>query len=703
MRFEEAWKKKGSHGIGVVFSTEYAPIMLVGVDFDDVEDWKIQQEIANLDLWVEKSVSGKGFHAYIPVLTDEFKDLDHRNKGIKTESFGELEVYSRKRFFAMTFNWVAKATDDSKVWSKEEIEDVFGFSFERKIITIAPDVTSPSGVFYSDEVILSKGVIGDNKDISKNVMRWYASIAPYAQDKAQIIRCFNQTPLAVGKYDPTGENKFARIVEYFLRDLPLEKARLNNQEFVLSEAAEEMANEEEKTIEEAVEEAVEEQKVYRNRYITLTEEVFCCAGNIRKSLFDGRAYFPHKQGELVDLEDSGVVKTIKDEIRVRNKFETDKEKKFKASEVEDALGAYRFSLPEELLLDVQAWDGQDRIKFLSGLVNFADARVSAGMLEYFLKDWLVRSIHKVMTGRGTNRVVVFQGAQGAGKDSFLGMFVWAWSQRYAREISAPSKYDGEKVLFEQVAQVAAGLLRELDKFDPVALKRLVDNDTFNYREPWEKKPVPFKNRVSLMASCNPKNPFTDTTGNRRFLFFQIEGIPDTIAHTTAYPDKPIAIKRQFDDKDEHYRAQILAQGFHLWRENNKRPLPEVKEYESIMLQIMEGVTPEDSSLESMEDFDQIIKEMIAVRDRVGDKRRLFTKTELIGNQDFLNVCKTMGVSVTAILKQAGNTDRRSRESNPNYCKNTTFFHLPGDFTLEQRRLYKQGNSVASSFSDDLEF
>jgi hypothetical protein len=294
-----------------------------------------------------------------------------------------------------------------------------------------------------------------------------------------------------------------------------------------------------------------------------------------------------------------------------------------------------------------------------------------------------------MTGRGTNRMIVLQGGQGVGKDSFLSMLYGGWTEDNWREIRTPGKFEGEDVLMEQIYNVAVASLRELDAFDPVVLKRLIDNNRFSFRQKYAKNTVNHVNRVSFVASCNPKNPFRDDTGNRRFLFFRIQGRADTAHSAQNFPHLPVAIKRDFDDQDQHYKSQVLAQGFHLWKENGKKPLPENTEYEAVMQNLLDEATPEDSSFDMVDQFDLFFKELLREREQYCNFTRLIPRNEMLESQKFEAFCKSVEMKRKDVEKELANSGRRSKETNPRLCAGKTFFHLPEEFTIENRGNYKQ--------------
>jgi hypothetical protein len=678
------------------------PTTLLVLDFDKVVGTEFEKAVLTLksSAWLEKSISGKGYHAFFEVPTQELLNRNLKNR-YNSPVYGPLtELYYTGRFIAFTNNHVEGS--ELRVLSLKEIQEILGFEFPEKNSKVKQDVPlwqdhSSDALSYMAGANVLQNVprgtcstTGDidisyepTEDLSLDVFKWVAKVIGFCPDLEHLAMLFHQTTLATreeGKYADSGAGKFRRILPYILTEIDVKEKQIKagtrspfNE--VQEEEVEALVGKEKQAMEE-----------FRARYAKLLQDVYQCHGQVKRSVFDGVAYIFY-QGERISIESEDVIRCIKDEIRVRNRFEHDPKKKLKSGEVESAVTAYRSSLKKELPITIKDWDGEDRMKHLSTLVNLGE-EISAECFEYFLRDWLVRCVHKVMTGRGTNRMLVLQGGQGVGKDSFLGMLYGGWTGDYSREISAPGKNDGEDVLMEQVYNVAVASLRELDRFDPICLKRLIDNKTFSFRQKYAKNTVNHINRVSFVGSCNPKNPFRDETGNRRFLFFRIQGRPDTIHSAENYPYLPVAIKRDYDDQDQEYKDQVLAQAFSLWRGNGRTPLALDPMHEAMMEKLIASVTPEDNAVDLLEQFDIFFSELLKERENYGNYCRLIPRVELRENTRFKTFCTSVDMKMKDVEKELENSDRRSKESHPNLCAGSRFFHLPGEFTLEQRKLAK---------------
>lgn len=695
------WKRfddvSGNRGVVLTTNHKYPTTLLV-LDFDGVVGTPQEPEVYRLRdyAWIEKSVSGKGYHAFFEVPTEELVGKSFKNR-YETSELGKFELYYTGRFIAFTGDHQWQSTVSLRTLS--EVEELVGFKLVEKSTVVHTGITPPmfSGARSYDGIDLT---YTPTEDLSFDVFKWVAKVIGYVRDEEHLFELFHRTDLAERedrKYAEDGGRKLRRTLPGILASLDIEEAQIKAGTRIPFEEEEDGEG-----IEEIVSESIKSEQDYRMRYARLLEQVFHCSGQVKRSLFDGVAYFPHN-GKLENIESEDIIKKLRDEIRVLNKY-LDKENKYRPTEVADAMTAYRFSLKEELLLEVEAWDGVDRIKHLSTLVNLADERVSHECFEYFLKDWMVKCVHKVMTGRGTNRMIVLQGGQGVGKDSFLSMLYGGWTESNWREIRTPGKFEGEDILMEQVHNVAVASLRELDAFDPVVLKRLVDNTRFSFRQKYAKNTTSYANRVSFVASCNPKNPFRDETGNRRFLFFRIQGRADTAYSSQNFPHLPVGIKRDFDDQDQGYKNQVLAQGFHLWRENGKLPLPENTKFEAVMQALLDEATPEDTSLDMVEQFDLFFKEVLREREQFCNFTRIIPRNEILENPKFEVFCKSVEMRRKDVEKELASSGRRSKETNPRLCSGKTFFHLPEEFTIENRENYKRWeDGKESGFKREEEF
>lgn len=687
--------------VGIILNTNHGlQTTLACADFDYSVNSKYEAAIVALGKygWIEISQSGQGYHVFFEVLTSDVVGQKFRTR-YDSETLGSddgrFELYFDGRFIALTFNSLPQS-GLNRVLRLQDLGNLLN-------VEIAPpgpkkSTTGGTGVRkeYSSvgfknpyDFNLEDGQIDisykPSSDLSSDVFQWFCKVIGYCKDSEQLFRLFHKTDLAnreSGKYsDSSSERKFARTLH-----LMFDKIDLQQKFDEAKEKVEPFESVSDETIEKIVEQEVEAQLEYRLRYVKLLEQTFACGGQIRRNIFDGYAYFRNK-GKLEDIESDDVVKTLRDEIRVLNRFETDKTKRLKGAEVADAMTAYRFSLKEELLLDIEEWDGEDRLKHLSTLINFADKEITHEVFEYFLKDWSVRCVNKVMTGRGTNRMIVLQGGQGIGKDVFLSMVCGGWTPQFTVEVSAPGKYDGEDVLMEQVHDKATAILPELDKFDPLDLKRLITAPTLNFRPKYGKKSISHINRTSYLGSCNPKNPFTDTTGNRRFLFFRITGRADTAAAKNNYPHMPVAIKWEFNEEDGNYKAQVLAQGFHMWRENGKSPLPVNSAFESIMTTLVDAATPDDPSIDVIDQFDVFIEAAIRERSKFGDDRKLFVLDDLNKNNRLDNFVKSVEMKIATLKKELEKAGRSKRYGSDGPLKNMYFFFPENCWTAEEREKY----------------
>lgn len=251
-----------------------------------------------------------------------------------------------------------------------------------------------------------------------------------------------------------------------------------------------------------------------------------------------------------------------------------------------------------LRVNPPAWDGVDRLAVMAHSLNPKDKRLTPEVVEYFIKDWIVRAVSRMHDHTVSNRVLLFQGAQKIGKDEFFRTLTNGFGPYYI-EPSLPNKFKiSEEILARSIFDKAVCLFDEFDKLEgsEAIFKSLVTKQELAFDQKFERNIQSFKHRCSYIASCNPAKILKDSTGNRRFVLIQLEG------------KKGTAIRFNFpygaDALD--YGEQILAQGFAL-REEFGDGLPEVKEFEAIMEDILEAHTPVSEEATVMDAFREVVE------------------------------------------------------------------------------------------------
>lgn len=212
--------------------------------------------------------------------------------------------------------------------------------------------------------------------------------------------------------------------------------------------------------------------------------------------------------------------------------------------------AYEQTKEPEFLVDLPEWDGEDRISAMAHLLKLkSDFQVTPLAVSELLKEWCARMFERLYDPMIQNRILVLQGAQGIGKDTWTSMLVDGLGQ-FAVPL-AVMKEDKDTYL-----NLHRGLVMKISEFDKTAkteasiLKDIISTPATNLRAPYDKDSKVRISRCSFISSANAEDLLRDHTGNRRFMIFELESID--------YP-----YKKWSREDVKHWQMQILAEAQHL--------------------------------------------------------------------------------------------------------------------------------------------
>jgi predicted P-loop ATPase len=179
---------------------------------------------------------------------------------------------------------------------------------------------------------------------------------------------------------------------------------------------------------------------------------------------------------------------------------------------------------EEYFITLPEWDGTtDHIHELADTIE-----VSLETREFWnecFKKWIVASVACSLDSDITNhQVLIFSGAQGIGKTTWMKRLV---PQRLSEYYYGGSINLGNK---DTEIQLAENFLINLDELENLgrknmsALKEIITKPSIKLRRPYGSVAETMQRRASFMGSINNLEFLTDTTGNRRFLCFEVLGI-----------------------------------------------------------------------------------------------------------------------------------------------------------------------------------
>jgi hypothetical protein len=186
---------------------------------------------------------------------------------------------------------------------------------------------------------------------------------------------------------------------------------------------------------------------------------------------------------------------------------------------------------QERLNELQ-WDGQDHIGELarcllceSPAVSYSDGTTQP-LSRAFLLRWLIGAVERAHTGH-QNHTLVLAGPQGCGKSFFIRWLTGTFGTEYYCETGVdPSNKDHQ-------GNATQKFIWELPEMESITrrvgigeLKSFLSNELFSYRKPYDRYTTDRPALANFIGSVNPDGAsfLPDTTGNRRFLVIDLEGI-----------------------------------------------------------------------------------------------------------------------------------------------------------------------------------
>src|SRR5690606_19901693 len=174
----------------------------------------------------------------------------------------------------------------------------------------------------------------------------------------------------------------------------------------------------------------------------------------------------------------------------------------------------------EFLIDIPAWDGIDRVKSLCNFVKVSN--VSKNTFYELLLDWGVRMLARIYRPSIQNKVLIFKGPQGIGKDFFINQLLSALGPFFVEcQINV-----GTKDLSIDQSEVLAIHISEFDKTNRNSssqLKSMITKEKERIRKPYARSSKILNMRASFISSANV-DVLNDPTGSRRFIILDIESI-----------------------------------------------------------------------------------------------------------------------------------------------------------------------------------
>jgi Virulence-associated protein E/Bifunctional DNA primase/polymerase, N-terminal len=171
--------------------------------------------------------------------------------------------------------------------------------------------------------------------------------------------------------------------------------------------------------------------------------------------------------------------------------------------------------PMAAWIDSKPWDGVDRVKAICGTVITEPAHTR--LKDVMIRRWLTAAVACAFEpdGVAVQGVLVFQGAQGIGKSTWLTNLAPSGMTADGVILRTDNPDSKREALGRWLVELA-----ELDatfkKSDIESLKAFITKKCDEIRAPYAAKASMWARRTVFFASVNPKHFLHDTTGNRRF-------------------------------------------------------------------------------------------------------------------------------------------------------------------------------------------
>lgn len=660
-------RTRGVLGVGFVFVADGG---LVGIDLDHAIDergikpWALKILGLFDDAYIEYSPSKKGFHIIVkgkkPGL--KCKRIINTKQG---ERIGEIEMYETGRYFTVTgelymprYNQLVDGQEqidliyekvlggDSK---QEKVEEktpegclgapegtiTIGCRDVVSIGTTLPDVlsvirgSSQATKFKAlTEGSLESALAPYGGDHSRAVYGLCALVAFYTSDFSIMDSIFCGSPLNGGKW---GEGKWARLGKTQFDRVRNEYEVKKN---VYSETKRTAPSEE--FTDEEIERAKVDGAAEYDRHIEL---LWMSHSDARRDILSEALFLKEKDSKKwVAASNRATLSALRGECQMRGKL-------YKKAKLEDYIYHYGQSLQPQLLIDIPAWDGEDRIGAMCKRVRTKDVDVL--VFEDMFRDWCAKMWGKILNpSKVQNRCVILSGKQGVGKDYWV-KSMFCGLEKYLSDLTL----NGTQTKESDIAVVMAGSLvmfiSEFDKTKVIGvetLKELVTKERFEFVRKYDRESSNLTNRCSIIAACNPEHVLRDVTGNRRFLVFKLEGGPGE------------AIQWTYPFMDTAFSLQVISQCRELWQSGYSASTTS----ERIMAELTRAYTPDDANEEIVMDFESMIESRMA-GDCLDVSGGLF-KVETLGIE-LDTLARNHGTSrrnILCVLKGAGNQWRNSK-------------------------------------------
>lgn len=140
------------------------------------------------------------------------------------------------------------------------------------------------------------------------------------------------------------------------------------------------------------------------------------------------------------------------------------------------------------------------------------------------KKWIVAVVASLLDHKANHSMLVLSGKQGLGKTTWLNSLVPNSLSNYSYNGTINPRNKDTLVYLSECMLIILDELEILNKKQLGSLKQLVTNPSIRLRRPYSRNADNLLRRASFCGSINATEFLTDSTGNRRFLCFEVTKI-----------------------------------------------------------------------------------------------------------------------------------------------------------------------------------
>lgn len=189
--------------------------------------------------------------------------------------------------------------------------------------------------------------------------------------------------------------------------------------------------------------------------------------------------------------------------------------------VQDYLEKWIKLMKPSMLVDIPEHDGVD---YIGQVLSFVDVgNIDHAYFVELMKEWFAGIFMRVADPFYQNKMVIFGGGQGIGKDTFIENLL----KDFRPYFTSSGIYENEKDNFSTMARSLVINVSEFDRTSRLQvsqMKNIITAAEATFRAPYAKVASSVQFRTSFISSCNIEDIFRDETGNRRYMFFALRSI-----------------------------------------------------------------------------------------------------------------------------------------------------------------------------------